>query len=122
MRFLTINISDFHLAINAEDVVAVGKSPSPGRVHMLNLEALLGLKNRGEEGRPKVTCRRGNKVFEFKVDRILGLEELSPQDVAPWPRLLNANRLFQGVARQADRLFLILDTGAMADEAGRQRK
>lgn len=122
MRLLIVNIADFQLAIKAEDVVAVGKSSQTGRVQQLNLDTLLGLGARGDEARPKVICRRGKKILEFQVDRILGLEDLEQPDIVPWPSLLSTNRFFQGVARQAERLFLILDIGAMADEAGRHRK
>ena len=69
-----------------------------------------------------IRYRDGTRTVELLVDRILALEHCADSAIQPWPGLLKSLPLFTGAAVIGDRLFQVIDFGALKPRAkGRRR-
>lgn len=127
MQLLTFQVGGYLLAVPARTVLSVGREGSeadgtgPANASV-DLSAIIDPGGVRAGQRPVIRYRDGARTVELLVDRILALEHCADSAIQPWPGLLRSLSMFTGAAVIGDRLFQVIDFGAIkARTKGRRR-
>jgi chemotaxis signal transduction protein len=124
MRYLTFLIGDVRLGIKVDAVSSVRKgasdqSGSGGQSKAVALARALGITQSAAAGQAVIVCRKGNDVYELKVDRVLDLENVAEGNLRPWPSSLNFIGAYEGIILVDQQLFFTLNLDNVAGKKKR---
>lgn len=115
MMVITFMVAGEQYAVELEAVDSVARRVAGDDLPVLDLPARMGESPAGEDA-PEVRLRRGGRGARVRVERLGEVREVDTASMRAVPRFF-ASPLLRGVVPVDERLLIVLDAGALVDEA-----